>query len=103
MSGPGFWSLATILGMSEVKLGSPGFYKHQKAVQSQDPEIGHEILDPSGGKSMFFEKSRFFVSHISSDVGGIARSFDADPKHRISSKQHKLTNRAPRKFPFAKG
>ena len=50
MSGLGFWPLATILGMSEVKLGSPGFYKAQKALHSQDPEIGHKILDPSGGR-----------------------------------------------------
>ena len=44
MSGPGFWPLATILGMSEVKLGSPGFCKAQNALQSQDPEIEHKII-----------------------------------------------------------
>ena len=44
--GLGFWPFATILCMSEVKLGSPGLYKGLRAVGSHLPETasGFSIL-----------------------------------------------------------
>ena len=48
--GLGFWPLATILGMSKVKPGSPELYKLLKPVRSHQPEIasGFSIFGGSG-------------------------------------------------------
>ena len=44
MEGLGFYPLATILCMSEVKLGSPELQKHLKPVQRSYPEIAPNFL-----------------------------------------------------------
>ena len=55
--GLGLWPFATILCMSEVKLGSPGLYKGLRAV-------GSHLRETASGFSIFAT-----IDHVSSEKG----------------------------------